>query len=1356
MPKPIEDIDIGDVDPAELTDRARERGIFIWDLETTGLNAKRDRIEGVAFYVPEGDQPPLRAWYPFVPDTFRTWVQPDETPEEQAARLRYERTKTGNHRAVWKELQQKPVIQNLRPAMPQARTMNALRPLFERSPGTVAVAHNLKFDFSFMRQASGCEVGYWEQSCVDRLAAIGRGEIDPGPRECGGLLFADSMLADFLSDETHYQYGLKKRVKDLFGHEMTTYMDVMRHRKQSQLSFMADEPGADSLGHYAMDDCLWTWRLFEDRMRELDHQTPGEAIAPDGSNPVDQLADVVRKEAPISPFDRTRRMGNLERIFWGIDMKICLLLEEMESTGILIDWEWLRVVTERLEGKKAKIIEKIERRIGWTLNPNSTDQVAALLFSPKEHGGLGLRSKGIKRGKSGAISTGSKEISHLGAADPIVTDVLDWRSADTIQANFSVKLAKLAQEEPDGRIYSHFNQTGTKIYRLSCISGSSKLSVRVGDDVSKRSIRISELLRFSGQPVTIETHKGRERRITHLINKGPGFMFDVETDDGRTIRCTAEHRFLTERGWRALKDIRIGDRLVRAEVREAPAAGGRPALGAGPAVVSADLRGGRAGGALEDPRLRAVERDCAGLQGGLRLGVPAPVPGNADEAAGIGRDPARVPDVCAAGALQGVRAFSAVVPDRVCGQRSHARGGEGAVRHRAPVDDPGGEALPGVLGPAQGQAGTAHQRAPVGGRGVLSTGGAGASPVGRDDRGGDRERAGRRVIAGPDGSEASWDHEVERERFSLAGQPVAAGVGRAGAGEPGDGRADRRSCARLPGAGGDLPTARGAGQAPQGKLGDAQDRASTRRAAEGSADLRLQQRGDAVIARTDGGGNPAPASVLFLQELAGGLRVAGGEADGRGRWRISPEVRDDQGERRPQGEEGPTDGLPCPALHDRAGGSGATDCGASYRESAWLRVASIAPAGVEPVWDITVEEDASYVAHGFLNHNSSNPVNLQNQPTGDELIRKAFCARLPDPSEDHFKKLRLDEMALYERLVHGMEIGELLNDPTLQLYSADYSQIELRVAAHLSGDKGMIEVYQTGHPCTHDDGDSCERYKWWECKTEHDVGGENVKCGYTWVPGAPTTCSKCHGAKIEIELPKAEWRPKTPGAPTACPKCSGEKIEHQERCRHVDLHTRTAEDANVPRNPLAKNLNFGVLYRIGALRFCQYANLYDKNGEPRVEYAEQVIKAWFAAYPDIHPFHLATEASLKSNGWYACTLTGRRRRLDKERWKNEYRAVTQGIQFQVSGSAQDILKRAMIDIAIEFQKRIARATLAVRRLWKKVKLILQVHDEITYVGPVCLEHEIIEIINTKMAGAATLKVPIPANCKAGRTWQHVH
>ena len=778
MPKTLEDIDLGDVKPEDLIECARARGVYVFDLETTGLDCHQDRIEGVALYVPShedavtllGDRVregsaqvnggnEMRVWYPFFPGSMKMFVQPDESIEEQAARLKYERTRAPADHDAWKEIRRPPVMHDLLPAMNQQDTMERMRPLFEQSPGTIAVAHNAKFDTAFLRFASGCERGYWQPG-----GPLHRTEEEWEPM--GGIHLADSMLCDFLVDENFFAYGLKGRVKDLFGHQMKTYTEVTKSRRQGMFSFMADE--IEALGTYAMEDCYWTWRLFADRLAKLREMTPAN--------------------------NHPTGMGNLERIYWGIDMKVARIIEEMETTGIMIDYKWLKKVTADLEEQKEKILDDIQARIGWMVNPNSAPQVSTLLFGPKDAGCLGLPTKGIARSaKTGQYSTGSKEIAHLSRVDPVVKLILDWRSCDTIQANFSVKLADLSRASDDNKIRSRFNQTGTKIYRLS----------------------------------------------------------------------------------------------------------------------------------------------------------------------------------------------------------------------------------------------------------------------------------------------------------------------------------------------------------------------------------------------------------------------------------------------------------------------------------------------------------------------SSDPVNLQNQPRKKNLIRKAFCT------------------AFVDQLEAGMEPDELL-------FGADYGQIELRVAAHLSGDEGMIEVYNMLGGCKAEDGTPCERYTKWSCD----------ECGHLWTPEG--------------------------GSADVCPKCGDSHVEHQRRCRHVDLHQRTAVSVGVPRNPLAKNLNFGSLYRIGPYRFCQYADLFDDKGEARVDYAREVLDGWYAAYPAIPVFHEKTERALHDNRWIAYTITGRQRRLARERYKNEYRAVTQGIQFQVSGSAQDILKVAMGRIWEEKERRSYWCPPAERKLWRRTRFVIQVHDEIILVGPRQLEPEIKELIRTKMEGAARLRVPLTADCKSGPSWDHIH
>jgi DNA polymerase-1 len=345
---------------------------------------------------------------------------------------------------------------------------------------------------------------------------------------------------------------------------------------------------------------------------------------------------------------------------------------------------------------------------------------------------------------------------------------------------------------------------------------------------------------------------------------------------------------------------------------------------------------------------------------------------------------------------------------------------------------------------------------------------------------------------------------------------------------------------------------------------------------------------------------------------------------------------------------------------------------------------------------------------------SSNPVNFQAQPRKKKLIRKAFVGHLPE---------EIAEIKLITSPEERKRREELL----ILLFGADYSQIELRVAAHLSGDPNMIEVYQAP-VCVAEEGKPCPAYNVWACD-ECDKQGRKATKTFTPPDGQETK---------------------------VCPTCGSDAIEHKKQCRHVDIHTRTAEDVGVPRNPLAKNLNFGNLYRIGPERFCQYADLYDANGDPRIEYSREVIRGWFKAYPGIKPFHLLTEEHLRENKWIAYTITGRRHRLAKQRMLNEYEAITQGIQFQVSGSAQDIIKIAMKNIVIEREKRVAAARPAERALWKKFRFLIQVHDEIIQEGPYALRFEIKDLIERNMKSAAQLRVPLESTAKFGQTWDDIH
>lgn len=91
-------------------------------------------------------------------------------------------------------------------------------------------------------------------------------------------------------------------------------------------------------------------------------------------------------------------------------------------------------------------------------------------------------------------------------------------------------------------------------------------------------------------------------------------------------------------------------------------------------------------------------------------------------------------------------------------------------------------------------------------------------------------------------------------------------------------------------------------------------------------------------------------------------------------------------------------------------------------------ITSIKPVGIKTVYDITVEDDHTYVGNNILNHNSQDP-NLQNIPR--------------DTTSSDIKTMFIPPK------------GMLL----LQL---DYSQAELRVMAAMAGETNMIKWFKEG------------------------------------------------------------------------------------------------------------------------------------------------------------------------------------------------------------------------------------------------------------------------------------------------------
>ncbi|UFP93257.1 DNA polymerase I [Gloeobacter morelensis] len=189
-----------------------------------------------------------------------------------------------------------------------------------------------------------------------------------------------------------------------------------------------------------------------------------------------------------------------------------------------------------------------------------------------------------------------------------------------------------------------------------------------------------------------------------------------------------------------------------------------------------------------------------------------------------------------------------------------------------------------------------------------------------------------------------------------------------------------------------------------------------------------------------------------------------------------------------------------------------------------------------------------------------------------------------------------------------------------------------------------------------------------------------------------------------------------------------------------DVHTLTArlllgrEEVTSEERRLAKIINYGVVYGMGARRFAR------ETGVSAAE-AEDFIKAFYRRYPAVFSFMEQTRRMAVEQG-YVETLLGRRRYfrgLGQLNQRDREGALRAAFNAPIQGTAADIIKIAMVRL---------EKTLAGRR----TRLLLQVHDELVFEMPPEERPEVEPLIRSGMENALDLLVPLKVELNAGPNW----
>jgi len=193
-----------------------------------------------------------------------------------------------------------------------------------------------------------------------------------------------------------------------------------------------------------------------------------------------------------------------------------------------------------------------------------------------------------------------------------------------------------------------------------------------------------------------------------------------------------------------------------------------------------------------------------------------------------------------------------------------------------------------------------------------------------------------------------------------------------------------------------------------------------------------------------------------------------------------------------------------------------------------------------------------------------------------------------------------------------------------------------------------------------------------------------------------------------------------------------------------DIHTKTASDifgvsvdmvdSNMRRQ--AKAVNFGILYGISSFGLSEDLNI-------DVVSAKKFIDEYLKSYPRINEYMKETIEDAHSKG-YVKTIMNRKRTIEELNNKN-YMIRSSGermaLNTPIQGSSADILKKAMVEIYSEFEKRNLKS-----------KMLIQVHDELVF-NVYKDEEEVVEnIIKDIMENTYKLSVPLVVDINKGIDW----
>ncbi|MBC9246656.1 DNA polymerase I [Paracoccus sp. 11-3] len=230
---------------------------------------------------------------------------------------------------------------------------------------------------------------------------------------------ADTMLMSYALNAGTHNHGMDELAERYLGHKTIPIKDLIGSGK-SQINF--GQVSLDKAGRYAAEDADVTLRLYQ-------------------------------HFAPMLPTER------VTTVYQTLERPMVPVLGQMEMSGIRIDGDTLKRMSNAFAQKMAQLEDEIYELAGEKFNVGSPKQLGEILFEK-----MGMA--GGKQGKTGAFSTSADVLEDLAVEHDLPARVLDWRQIAKLKSTYTDALPTYVNPDT-GRVHTSYSIAGAQTGRLA-------------------------------------------------------------------------------------------------------------------------------------------------------------------------------------------------------------------------------------------------------------------------------------------------------------------------------------------------------------------------------------------------------------------------------------------------------------------------------------------------------------------------------------------------------------------------------------------------------------------------------------------------------------------------------------------------------------------------------------------------------------------------------------------------------------------------------------------------------------------------------------------------------------------------